>query len=132
LNIQAAILHERTDAKANAGEWADLFSNPEFRDARLSAKGIEQCEEAGTHLNDFEFEHILVSPLRRTIETAYHVLKKHPHFPQMKFHIVPELIEVMVTVAEVPLENTPEVVASFQPQFFNNLGYLNADVERFL
>ena len=45
----------------------------EFRDVRLSDTGKEQCIKAKEGLKEMNIHSILMSPLRRAIETAYYI-----------------------------------------------------------
>jgi hypothetical protein len=40
-----------------------------------------------------DFTKIVVSPLRRTMETAYYVFKDHPNFKKMKIVVEPIIRE---------------------------------------
>ena len=44
---------------------------------RLTMKGIRQCYETRQKLENIEFDLVLVSPLRRTLETATYIFGKH-------------------------------------------------------
>ena len=63
----------------------DVQFSPELIDARLSSKGIEQCQVAAEHAGKIEFVEVWVSPMRRCIETAYHIFRKHPKISGMRF-----------------------------------------------
>ena len=63
----------------------ESFLDISLKDAPLSALGIQQCleSEAKQHLEQLEFSTIIVSPLRRCLQTAYFLLKDHPKFDVM-------------------------------------------------
>jgi len=50
------------------------LSNVGNRDALLSPLGIEQSQALGSELRDVPFDMIVVSPMRRTLQTSIHVL----------------------------------------------------------
>ena len=85
--------------------WLSVFANKELNDSRLSAKGIEQCITAGEHAKNIDFKAIYVSPLRRTLETAYWIFKDHPNFAKMEVVMHPMLRERMNTAGDIPLKN---------------------------
>lgn len=56
-------------------------------------KSIEQWERKQKILNELEIKLCFVSPLRRTLQTAYLMLYNHPNFENIKFVIVPMMKE---------------------------------------
>ena len=50
------------------------------RDAPITLVGKEQCKETSKITNELEVKVVLISPMRRALETAYHVFKSHPKF----------------------------------------------------
>ena len=56
------------------------LSDSKLYDARLTQSGIKQCEESITrdYLHQTELEYVMVSPMRRAMQTAYYLLKDHP------------------------------------------------------
>ena len=67
------------------GQWMDTQFSPELIDARLSPKGIEQCQVAAEHAAKVDFAEVWVSPMRRCIETAFHIFRNHPKIAGMRF-----------------------------------------------
>jgi len=45
-------------------------------DDRLNDKGREQCAKLSNSLEDLDYETLVVSPLRRTLETAVEVFER--------------------------------------------------------
>jgi broad specificity phosphatase PhoE len=78
-------------------EYKVLRIKDELRDAPLSQLGIDQCLEAQQIANKLTVEVILVSPLRRTLETAYHTFKEHSNFENIEFILTPNLREAIDT-----------------------------------
>ena len=69
--------------------------DPTLHDALLSPKGMTQTECQSARLNGIKLHPtVLVSPLRRTIQTACLLLKSHPQRPDLILKLVPEAIEV--------------------------------------
>ena len=58
-------------------------------DPSITDLGIFQCEATAEITNNLNVEIVLVSPMTRTILTAYNVFKNHPNFRNMKFILVP-------------------------------------------
>ena len=61
------------EAEHNVGyytEGVSAFSNELYRDAKLTAKGIEQAKQVAKDLRKFKIRDIWTSPLTRTIQTA--------------------------------------------------------------
>ena len=56
----------------------------------LSQKGWQECSNKSNTANQLDIEIVLVSPLRRSLETAYCMLKDHPNFSQIKFILTPD------------------------------------------
>lgn len=55
----------------------------------------------------------MVSPLRRTLETAYNVYKTHPNFDKIKFLVVPNLRECLNTSSDIPV-HIEETIREFR------------------
>ena len=87
-----------------------------FVDSVLTADGIEGSEKALPSLDGLNLSKtILVSPLRRTIETACHLLKGHPRKSEFTLKIEPTARELM-TAGNVML-----CTASYLRKFCANL-----------
>jgi broad specificity phosphatase PhoE len=65
---------EHNVAFRQIGEGA--FTDPAYKDARLTPKGIEQAQETGKALADFKFVGIWSSPLTRCIQTAEEIYEE--------------------------------------------------------
>ena len=76
------VRHAKSTANAAEHTERDSWSNPEHIDAELSPQGIEECKNSEVHqvLATLEMSCVIVSPLRRAILTAYHLLSDHPNF----------------------------------------------------
>lgn len=60
---------------------------------------------AGKHLAQTNIKAIIVSPMRRTIETAYHMFKDHKNFDKMDIVLNPLMREKITIAGDVPLKN---------------------------
>ena len=76
-------------------EDEEFFNNwvlsPEFVDAEITFEGVLQCKNV--QLPDQLHSIVLVSPLRRTIQTACLVLENHPMKHELVLRLCPDLIE---------------------------------------
>ena len=66
----------------------------------------------------------MISPMRRTLETAYFIFKDHPNFKTMQFIVNPDLREKITITGDVPLNNSElfKVLQEvYQPMFQNRL-----------
>ena len=82
---------------------------PGIIDAELSDEGIKQCVAQQNLANQLDIPVVLVSPLRRTITTAYYIFKEHPNFGKMKFVLAPLAREALLGAGDIPL-NLDDVV----------------------
>lgn len=65
--------------------------------------GIRQCEQAGPLAVSLEHvKTVMVSPLRRALQTAYLLFKDHASFSEIKFIVHPMLRENTHTVCDIP------------------------------
>jgi hypothetical protein len=65
---------------------------------------------------EIDFGVVLISPLRRTIESAYHMFKQHPDFDQIKFVLMPTARENLTAAGGIPID-TSEVLEQFSYLF---------------
>ena len=56
-----------------------------------------------------KFKSVLVSPMRRCQQTAYHLLKDHPEFQNIQFVLVLYCREHLHTSGDVPLPYSDQV-----------------------
>lgn len=99
-------------------DYKALRIKKDLRDAHLSKLGVKQCIKAQALANQLKVEYVLVSPLRRAMETAYHVFKTHPSFDSMKFIVVPKLREAVDTTCDIPV-SVIETIEEFKEKFKN-------------
>ena len=90
----------------------------ENRDSSLTQLGIKQCEIAAEIAKKLNVQIVLVSPMKRTLQTAYHVFKNHPNYSSIEFIVVPKLKEWLGSVADIP-KDTIKVIKHFQEKFPN-------------
>jgi len=77
----------------------------------------------------------MISPMRRTLETAFYIFKDHPNFKTMQFIVNPDLREKITITGDVPLNNCELVKVIqevYQPMFQNRLDVskLESAIER--
>ena len=85
--------------------WLETYGDESLVDAKLTLEGVEQCRVAAKHAADIDFHKVYVSPLRRTMETAYHVFKDHPNFRKIEFVLEPTIREKIGISGDIPLSN---------------------------
>jgi hypothetical protein len=85
--------------------WLEAYGREDLIDSRLDDKGIEQCLRAGSYMNQIDFRVMVISPMRRTMETCYYMFNQHPNWKEMKFVLHPLLREKIGISGDVPLPN---------------------------
>ncbi|CAI2377065.1 unnamed protein product [Moneuplotes crassus] len=83
-------------------EVSKWICDPKFRDPKLSETGHHQCREARPLVNGLKIHTVFVSPMRRTLETAYLVYHTHPDFKNIRFVILPVIRESLNTSSDIP------------------------------
>lgn len=86
----------------NFEELSKWICDPSLRDPRLSETGHHQCREARQLVNNIKIHTVFVSPLRRTLETAYLVYSTHPDFDKIRFVVMPIIRESLNTSSDIP------------------------------
>ncbi|CAI2376925.1 unnamed protein product [Moneuplotes crassus] len=105
---------EHTDEDVKA-----LTTKLDLIDCSLSEKGFAQCEETQPLANLLNVKHVIVSPLRRALETAHNVFKNHPNFENIKFTLLPVMKECIVSTDDLPgnilkrVKDYTEIFANF-------------------
>jgi len=69
--------------KTTNGDFLEVCYDKSMIDCGLTKEGINQCEIASEHAAKINFKEVWVSPLRRTLETAYFIFRNHPNFKDM-------------------------------------------------
>ena len=82
--------------------------SPEFIDAPLSEKGIEQTRESQELVNKLDIKYVFVSPFLRTLETAKYVMENHPNLGKLKAIVHPLIKE--------SLKCSCDVISSIEPR----------------
>lgn len=109
------------------GDWLDIQFSKNVMDCNLSEKGIEQCLEASKHAEKIDFKEVWVSPLRRTLDTAYHIFKSHPNFAQIKFIVEPLIREKIMIGSDIPSFNSKQMILKEYKDLFPNLDLSKLD-----
>ena len=97
---------------------SSAWYEPELIDAELSEEGIEQCLQSETKniLANMTFKCVVVSPMRRAIQTAHYLLRDRPDYADILFLINPLCREHLHTSGDIPQSYT-EMVAYAQSLF---------------
>ena len=77
-------------------------TNIEYIDPLLTELGLQQCEAASEITNKLKVEIVLISPMARTMQTAYNVFKNHPNLNNIEFIVVPNLKELLGSAPSIP------------------------------
>ena len=70
--------------------------------------------------NDIEI--VYVSPMRRTLQTSYHIFKNKDNFNQIKFIVLPDLRENFFSACDIP-NDVDLVKAEYSQLFGENLDF---------
>ena len=73
-------------------------------DAELCEEGVEEClqSEVRTKIAQHEIACVVVSPMRRAMQTAYYLLKDREDFASIQFIVNPLCRELLGAAADVP------------------------------
>jgi hypothetical protein len=97
-------LKVRTEFGETSQEFHELMKSPDVVDTPLHPIGEMQCEANKEALHVLNAKYVMVSPLRRAMQTAIAMFKDHPNAKQIKFLVVPLIREVFHTVCDVPCD----------------------------
>ena len=92
--------------------WRASSVDPLHFDARLSAVGVEQVQQARRALESVPVELVIVSPLTRALQTAAGLFDGHRHAPRIVVHaLMRERVENSCDVGRSPRELAAEFPA---------------------
>ena len=93
--------------RAGKVKWDSL----EIQDSPLTSQGIIQIENLAskTLIYTNKYKYVFVSPLRRTLQTSFHLFKNSPFLGQMTFFVHPMIREKLGCTGEIPLYTYPEL-----------------------
>jgi broad specificity phosphatase PhoE len=105
------LIDETVDNTFISGQFTDLIDTP------LTELGIQQCSDKQAIANELDFEIVLISPMRRTIQTAYYMFKEHPNFDSIRFILVPNAHETLCAISDLPEANILSRILEFSHYF---------------
>lgn len=108
---------------SNFTELSKWICDPTLRDPRLSETGHHQWREARALVNPLKIHTVFVSPMRRTLETAYLVYHTHPDFENIRFIVLPAIRESLNTSSDIP-SDIDQIIEEFReliPQLDDSL-----------
>ena len=76
-------------------------SDIKYRDCSLADVGIKEWEEMLKSIKDLNVYTVFISPLLRSVQTAYHLFKGHPKFESIRFVIVPKAREALIAMDDI-------------------------------
>ena len=107
------LAYEKIADHSDFDQVAKWIWDPDLRDARLWKEGVDQWVKARKLVNKMKIHSVIVSPLRRTLETAYQVYWTHPDFDRIKFVVWPLIRESLNTSSDVP-SDIDEILSEFK------------------
>ena len=69
-------------------------SDPKFLDPELTKEGIEEGKKFSKNYENYNIEQIYVSPLYRTLQSAYFLFKNHPQKNEIIIKVHPLICEI--------------------------------------
>ena len=103
-------------------EILNLYLNEKYIDSQITEFGVEQWRYASSIANELEIGTVFVSPLRRTMQTAYHLLNAHKDFDKIKFIMYPDVREHIFGTGEVS-KDLEKLIKTQYSKYFRNLDY---------
>ena len=95
-----------------------IKTNLDNWDTSLTQFGMQQWEITAEVVSKLKVEIVLVSPMKRTMQTAYNVFKNHSNFNNIEFVVVPKLKELLGSVADIP-KDLFRTINQFKDKFPN-------------
>lgn len=86
-----------------------MNTTPLFKDTVLHKTGIEQAEYLQKRINLIPIHTVFVSPLKRTIQTCYHMFKHHPARDKIRFLLTPLIHEKLFVVSDIGASSLAEL-----------------------
>lgn len=82
---------------------------PKYYDTPLHSVGVKMCLANRSQINKVDFELVLVSPLRRTLQTCILLFSEHPCRDKIKFLIFPLISEAFVATSCIGYNTNAEL-----------------------
>ena len=76
-------------------------AEPTLINAHLCEDGINQAKELQKTFNNIEIEEIYVSPLYRTLQTAYYIFENHPNRENIIIKVHPLITEIIASCHDI-------------------------------
>ena len=94
------------------------YTDPSLRDCSLSEKGFAMIEASPVKafLQGVKIDYVFVSPLKRTMQTAYNLFKDHEDFQNLQFELEPLIREHLHCSSDVA-SDYPKII-SLAKSFF--------------
>lgn len=110
-----SLFNAADDGELKEYKFPDPLKDPALIDPPLSPKGVSQCLTCNYHLPRLKY--VLVSPMRRTLETAYLLFRNHSNYESIRFIVVPDLREGMAYSCDVPDSEPESVLSEYRGKF---------------
>ena len=79
-------------------------ADPNLLDSELTNEGIEKGKDKSKFYEQFNIEQIYVSPLYRTLQSAYFLFKNHPQKNEIILKVHPLICEITNCVHDIPFD----------------------------
>mmetsp|Transcript_29735 Transcript_29735/g.36903 ORF Transcript_29735/g.36903 Transcript_29735/m.36903 type:complete len:186 (-) Transcript_29735:223-780(-) len=95
-------------------EFIALMKDPKIIDPDLHPVGVAQSEANAPKMAAINFKYVLVSPMKRALQTCIHMFKTHPNRENIRFIVEPWFHEIMHTMCDVPMD-ADELIQKYAP-----------------
>ena len=122
-NSEFNIAYVKCEEKYGYGEeMLNLFLDDKYIDPPLTEFGIEQWIFASQISNQLDIGTVFVSPLRRAMQTAFHLLKSHKDFEKIKIVMCPGLRGLIFGTGDWS-SDIKDLIDNEYSKYFKNLDY---------
>jgi hypothetical protein len=101
----------------------EINLDPRLKDPELVAESSEELEYLAKFYEDKQISKVLVSPMRRTIQTCFLALRGHPNFENIQFILCPLLLPTLKSIMNQPSSSIPQLLKELRET------YPNANIE---
>ena len=102
-HAKATVNEAYGEAFGNHHKEMEVVTDLNHLDSGLSDRGIEQAKETAEIAAKLtKFSTVLVSPMKRALESSYLFFKDTPYFNSLNFVILPVLRDPLHSVGDIP------------------------------
>lgn len=115
--------------RENSIDGLSAFYNKSLTDCAITEKGRTQCLLANEKVQKFPISIVLVSPLKRALQTAQNIFKNHPDKP--KLYVVPYLRERVSATCDLSTVDFDEPNKEFEDCDWSYMKKIYADKKNY-